>query len=280
MNVSRLRAFGLLMIAGAVILLALPISSEYGSDCGSIFSRMGRASRCEEAWRDRIMWSVIVGVSGFLLFFWKSLLSKNVSEGNHDFVKSKNVREKGPQVKRTSGNDFSSVKEFFLNYFKQIRKIGRYEGRSSRREYWGFILCHLLIASILGALETQFYEEDNYPLITGLYSLALFPVWVALHIRRLHDVGSHGLWWLFDWQASWLILVLSGGYLPFLEYFPWTVYGVLGLGAACHFALVTLPKGSMGENRYGPNPNTPNANIGVIGLGVSVFEEGNSRYEN
>ncbi|MBP3669670.1 MAG: DUF805 domain-containing protein [Bacteroides sp.] len=89
-------------------------------------------------------------------------------------------------------------------------------GRARRSEFWYWTLANLLIGIVLGWI----------PFIGILISIALFIPSIAVGIRRLHDIGKSGWWYL-------LIL------LP-----------LVNLVLIYFFILDSQP----GENQYGPNP--------------------------
>lgn len=113
-------------------------------------------------------------------------------------------------------------------YLQALLHYASFTGRTSRKNYWLFLLIQLVILLVLSFLERHFAlanPEIGFGLITTLYALAtLLPV-LALQVRRLHDANHTG-WW------AWLNLI-----------------PVLGQLALLLFALL---KGSAEENRYGP----------------------------
>ncbi len=77
-------------------------------------------------------------------------------------------------------------------YLAVLKKYAEFTGRSTRSEYWFFVLFNLIIAivlSVLGALV--------HPLMAlyYLYSLGVLIPSIAVGVRRLHDIGKSG-WWL------------------------------------------------------------------------------------
>ena len=105
----------------------------------------------------------------------------------------------------------------FIEAFKVcIGKYATLDGRARRSEFWYWTLAKLLIGIVLGWI----------PFIGILISIALFIPSIAVGIRRLHDIGKSGWWYL-------LIL------LP-----------LVNLVLIYFFILDSQP----GENQYGPNP--------------------------
>lgn len=94
-----------------------------------------------------------------------------------------------------------------------------FSGRSRRSEYWW-------TAAAVGIAEgmlTSILPESMAGPVSALCFLAL----LAVAVRRLHDVGKSGWWYLFH----------------FLPVFGWIVLLVQNVKDSCP-----------GENQYGPNP--------------------------
>jgi len=72
-------------------------------------------------------------------------------------------------------------------YLKVVRdNYANFSGRARRKEYWMFVLFNVIISMALGFI---------HPMLQGVYMLAvLIPGW-AVAIRRMHDVGKSG--WFF-----------------------------------------------------------------------------------
>lgn len=89
-------------------------------------------------------------------------------------------------------------KSFWGNYFN-------FSGRSTRSEYWFFMLDNIIVAFILGILMGIgiAINGGNGGMITILFSipyyiylLAIIIPSLALCVRRLHDIGKSGWWYL------------------------------------------------------------------------------------
>jgi len=84
----------------------------------------------------------------------------------------------------------------FLNAWRQYATLG---GRTRRREYWSFLIVHILILVVLGAI---WGHSDGGPdqgadpgIPARLYMVAAFLPALAVTVRRLHDSGRSG-WWV------------------------------------------------------------------------------------
>jgi uncharacterized membrane protein YhaH (DUF805 family) len=127
-----------------------------------------------------------------------------------------------------------------------LRRYFEFTGRSSRREFWLFLLFIVVAMFVLGLLDAalglggsvdrsvtrwdygfsaQYGQHGG--LLTGLFALAMIIPFFAVSVRRLHD-SNHSGWWLLM------------GLMPLV--------GVIVL-----FVFYVQPSQS-GENRFGPTP--------------------------
>ena len=115
-------------------------------------------------------------------------------------------------------------------YIKVLKQYSDFSGRAGRKEYWMFVLFNtifivtaMLIDNVLGTT----IGGMGYGFFYVLYTLAVFVPAVAVCIRRLHDTGRSG----------WYFLV---AFIPVIG----------GIWLLVLMVLDSRP----GENRYGPNP--------------------------
>ena len=115
-------------------------------------------------------------------------------------------------------------------YMMALQKYAVFSGRAQRKEYWYFYLFSVLITlalAILDMLIGSFDKVSGVGVLSGLYSLAVLIPNLAVTVRRLHDTGRSGWWFL-------IVLV------PFIG-------GIV--------LLIFLVQDSMpGTNQYGANP--------------------------
>lgn len=115
-------------------------------------------------------------------------------------------------------------------YFKAIKNYDKFNGRARRREFWMFILFHIifaLISMILDNLLETNVEGLPFGLFYFLYVIFTFIPTLAITVRRLHDIGKSG----------WLYLIIL---IP--------VLGALSL------LFLTLENSQEGTNKWGSNP--------------------------
>lgn len=124
-----------------------------------------------------------------------------------------------------------------------MRKYFVYDGRTTREEYWGFIIVKYGIMLLYFGISKVFFSAMDESLMLseqsrrifgsvymiifiGFYVLTLLPG-ISAQVRRLHDSNKSGAWW-------------------FIQMVPY-------LGLAVMFILLIIP-GTDGENRYGSDP--------------------------
>ena len=73
-----------------------------------------------------------------------------------------------------------AVKLFFKNYTN-------FSGRSRRSEYWWFCLFNMIVSFLLNLILSD---------IAGLWTLVILVPTLSLVVRRLHDIGKSGWWYL------------------------------------------------------------------------------------
>ena len=86
----------------------------------------------------------------------------------------------------------------FLRFWK---KYVRFDGRASKSEYWFWALWYVLGSIAIGIVGSVFgvlpFAHDWSSQLVRLWGLATFIGFIALTVRRLHDVNLSGLFALF-----------------------------------------------------------------------------------
>lgn len=80
-----------------------------------------------------------------------------------------------------------AVKLFLANY-------ARFQGRSSRGAYWWSVLFYWLVLLTAGTLDGT--DDGEAGVLSGLVWLGLLLPNISVTVRRLHDTGKSGWWWL------------------------------------------------------------------------------------
>ncbi|WP_112141020.1 DUF805 domain-containing protein [Glycomyces dulcitolivorans] len=112
-------------------------------------------------------------------------------------------------------------------YLAVLKNYIGFSGRARRKEYWMFLLIHLLIAFALIFLLGALGDGRAFLIPFYLYFLATLIPALGVIVRRLHDTGKSG----------WLYL---------LNFIP-AVGGVILL-------VMLAQEGHYGSNQYGEDP--------------------------
>lgn len=115
-----------------------------------------------------------------------------------------------------------------------------FRGRSSRSEFWWWTLFATLLSfgvAIIG-------HAIALPILSPLLALVMLIPNLSITFRRLHDIDKTH-WWI----AALIPIGLVAGLLAS------TLLGPLLLLATCVVLIIWFCKaGTVGENRYGPDP--------------------------
>lgn len=105
----------------------------------------------------------------------------------------------------------------------------RFQGRSSRSEYWWWVLFVAILSFCIGIIEGILgFSMTAVQTTSGILSLVLLLPGLGLSVRRLHDIGKSGWWVLL-------------GFIP--------VVGAIIL------IIWYAQNSQMHDNQYGPVPN-------------------------
>lgn len=75
-----------------------------------------------------------------------------------------------------------------------FRNYANFDGRSSRKEYWMYILFYVLILFGLMILDNLF-NNSIIGIVVGLFQIVFIIPSLSVAVRRLHDVNKNG-WFL------------------------------------------------------------------------------------
>lgn len=93
-----------------------------------------------------------------------------------------------------------------------LKRYAEFGGRSRRMEFWMFTLFTILVGIVANALDIALLNvgwDDTGP-IDALTSLALLIPSIAVGVRRLHDTGRSGWWYLLIFAViiGWIFLLV------------------------------------------------------------------------
>ena len=86
-----------------------------------------------------------------------------------------------------------------MNYFLDVikNKYAQFDGRATRSEYWYFTLfatISYIVAMVIDGLLIN--VTGGMPILTILVMLGMVVPSIAVGVRRLHDIGKSGWWYL------------------------------------------------------------------------------------
>lgn len=103
-----------------------------------------------------------------------------------------------------------------MNYFLDVikNKYAMFSGRARRAEFWQFYLFIIIGIVVLGFIGNLIH----FPYIVVLFYLGILVPFLALSVRRMHDVGKD--WWYIFIPIYNLILYCTEGNKGPNEYGP------------------------------------------------------------
>jgi len=84
-------------------------------------------------------------------------------------------------------------------YLEVLRKYTVFTGRARRSEYWYFVLFNFLNSILTSMMDLTFglYNlETGYGVINTIYAALVLVPAIAVGVRRMHDVGKSGWYFL------------------------------------------------------------------------------------
>ncbi|UXM96006.1 DUF805 domain-containing protein [Bartonella sp. HY329] len=157
------------------------------------------------------------------------------------------------------------------NYTTFIKKYATFSGRASRSEFWWFRLSYLILTRLLAwgipkLLETSwgsmvYLAPIHFYILFMCIDLVILVPFLSVASRRLHDR---------DMSGFWSIIILIQAILPYYELFaepdplPFKTLNGLCIIAVIILQIILMFQGTMGANKYGPDPLRPNTNTDVF----------------
>jgi uncharacterized membrane protein YhaH (DUF805 family) len=136
-----------------------------------------------------------------------------------------------------------------------------FQGRLNRKPYWMTAVVIIALMIVLIVIAIAFFVEREIGAgiaVVALIALLYIPlIWIGLAVgaKRLHD-RDKSAWWLLLFYAVPSILssaadrIEGGGIILHLVSFAITIWAIVELG---------FLRGTIGPNRYGPDPLPPPA---------------------
>ena len=157
-----------------------------------------------------------------------------------------------------------------MNFGEPIRtclsKYATFSGRASRSEYWYFSLFGSIVALASPLIYSVTARNTVGFAINVIINLVLLLPYLAVSVRRLHDIDRTGWWVLLLWIPFIPALLIFTTVEPAAQADvsvtgPWLVAVAIAfvLMVWCLVILFVLMvwscrRGTIGPNRYGPDP--------------------------
>ncbi len=119
---------------------------------------------------------------------------------------------------------------FFRTAYREAARFTDFDARTSRADYWTFLIVVTAISSLLaigGLQERGLLITELAIILLVLFTLSMILPILAVGVRRLHDIG---------WSGWWVLIA----YIPFIGVFP--------------AIIVACWPGQAGSNKYGSAP--------------------------
>ncbi len=81
-----------------------------------------------------------------------------------------------------------------MNWYLTVIKehYADFKGRARRKEFWMFMLINWVISMVLAIIGSLIHFTP----LGSIYNLAVLVPTLGVGVRRLHDMGKSGWWWL------------------------------------------------------------------------------------
>ncbi|MES2812204.1 MAG: DUF805 domain-containing protein [Bacteroidota bacterium] len=130
-----------------------------------------------------------------------------------------------------------------IDWYKKVvlENYANFKGRARRSEYWYFALMNLIIliiAAVIDNVAGLTFGALPYGYLYFLYAIAVLIPGLAVAVRRLHDVGKSG----------WFYLI-----------------ALVPLVGAIWLLILFCTEGTKGQNQYGEDPKATEIELEQIG---------------
>ena len=98
------------------------------------------------------------------------------------------------------------MEEFTREYVDMWKRWSDFEGRSNVREFWMPVLVNILVGFVFSILANLI---GGTGFVEGIYGLLIIVPFLALFVRRMHDIGKSGwnILWIFVLVIGWVYLI-------------------------------------------------------------------------
>ncbi|MBS0040513.1 DUF805 domain-containing protein [Neisseria sp. Marseille-Q1983] len=112
-------------------------------------------------------------------------------------------------------NENGQLSLFALFLEALTKRYAQFSGHASKREFWGFLLfrtvAEVAILLVIGIMvEVSRSLGDIFSILYFLFTLAVLVPTISVGVRRLHDTGKSGWWYLISVipLIGWIWLII------------------------------------------------------------------------
>jgi uncharacterized membrane protein YhaH (DUF805 family) len=138
----------------------------------------------------------------------------------------------------------------------------KFNGRANRAKYWIAALVYAVISIVFTILSYLTDESTTVQLVSGVVNLVVFISGLAVGVKRLHDRDKSG-WYLLLFYIVPAVLIGTALAMSMIMEDSTILAAVLWLVAVAimvwAFVELACLRGTVGSNRFGPDPLMPAA---------------------
>jgi uncharacterized membrane protein YhaH (DUF805 family) len=138
----------------------------------------------------------------------------------------------------------------------------KFNGRANRAKYWIAALVYAVISIVFAILSYLTDESATVQLVSGVVNLVVFISGLAVGVKRLHDRDKSG-WYLLLFYIVPAVLIGTALAMSMIMEDSTILAAVLWLVAVAimvwAFVELACLRGTVGSNRFGPDPLMPAA---------------------
>jgi uncharacterized membrane protein YhaH (DUF805 family) len=150
-------------------------------------------------------------------------------------------------------------------YLNAMRRYFEFGGRSSRYEFWFFVLFVTIASIVASFIDGLIFgaDEESIGILSPIVSLVHLIPGIAVSVRRLHDIDRTGWWILLPFVALVVMAVLFGLVMATADDSTsalsglgtsMVIVGVVYLAVLIVLIVFYCTRGTPGPNRFGPEP--------------------------
>ena len=161
----------------------------------------------------------------------------------------------------------NAEKKSAWRYFVECisKKYCCFKGRANRKEFWGFVFyCFLFTLIVSAALNLLLKDDTIIGYAENVWSFALLLPYLGVIVRRLHDVGFSGKWFLGFLLLVFMVAIYSGAFAVmknmgsevssnanFVKTMSLGILGIVMLGLFIFLLVCMFLPGQKKVNKYG-----------------------------